>query len=200
MSAETNQTHFYGHEYDHGNNRVYKGVQKTAQDIVDSGRQVVDGGVDRERSVSDRVQSRADHVEDKVGEEARETRGRLMDAYRDQRSDMKDLGAFLSESDRDLTRDLRDGFAAQIRQACDNTAALTRDAVSNFKDLLINQHAMQAEMSAKMAECCCEIKALVIKEGAAGRDLSRQIEQERTARELVTAQHEVLFLRTQAAR
>lgn len=52
-----------------------------------------------------------------------------------------------------------------------------------------------AALQASLAACCCEIKALVLSESSAGRDLQRSIEASRSAIDLIDAKNEILALR-----
>lgn len=58
--------------------------------------------------------------------------------------------------------------------------------------LVAFQH--KADSDAKAAECCCDLKALILAEGAKGRELANEIEARRVQNELQRLQTQVAIL------
>jgi hypothetical protein len=91
------------------------------------------------------------------------------------------------------------GFKDGRFDAATLTASILQSQVSGFKDARYDAATNHATLAAAMAECCCEIKSLVSKEGDETRALMNAIDGRRADRELVDAKAEATLLKLQLA-
>jgi hypothetical protein len=94
------------------------------------------------------------------------------------------------------------GFKDGRYDASQNTASVQQYAAVNatatglaFKDAAILALQNKADSDAKAAECCCEIKTLVISDGEKTRSLISSIDRERLRDSLASREAEIIYLK-----
>lgn len=69
--------------------------------------------------------------------------------------------------------------------------------INGFKDARFDAATHHADLAAKLAECCCELKEKIAADGESTRALVNTFERDRAARDFASAQAEIAYLRSQ---
>ncbi len=114
--------------------------------------------------------------------------------------------AVVRETTCDIEKSLRDGFGVARVDSVSGFKDALRDAERIHHQTLLNQEKIaaaaqltafqnQAALSKQLAECCCEQKELIRAQADETRSLVRQLDNDRTARELQDTKNELAMLR-----
>lgn len=94
----------------------------------------------------------------------------------------------------DVRKEASDNKAEIMLDACKNTHSLTLQAAENFAKMQLQAAENAARASRELAECCCEMKALVLSEHCTTRELISNTEQNRLRDDLAAKNQQLLLL------
>jgi hypothetical protein len=89
------------------------------------------------------------------------------------------------------------GFKDGRYDSATSTASILAGSAAGFSAAALESCKQHADLAAKMAACCCELKEAIHGEGTDTRDLINAIDGRRADRDLVDAKNEVTMLKLQ---